>query len=201
MVSAPTTRPPISPGAEQVADLCGNGTFIGYSMGGRFALLAALARPDVVERLVLIGATAGLTTGAEREARGSLDDERARRVEALGVDAFVSEWLQGPMFEGLPDDPGGLEHRRRNTVAGLTGSLRSSGTGRQPSVWPQLDRIRVPALVIAGERDTKFVTIGRDLAAALPRGSLATIPGAGHAAHVEAPNATIDCIAEFLTSG
>jgi 2-succinyl-6-hydroxy-2,4-cyclohexadiene-1-carboxylate synthase len=39
----------------------GAGTYVGYSMGGRVALHAALAHPDSVRALVLIGATAGIS--------------------------------------------------------------------------------------------------------------------------------------------
>ena len=45
-------------------------TLAGYSLGGRLALLFALACPERVERLVLIGATAGIEDDAERAARG-----------------------------------------------------------------------------------------------------------------------------------
>ena len=38
-------------------------------MGGRIALHAALALPERVERLVLIGASPGIADPAEREAR------------------------------------------------------------------------------------------------------------------------------------
>lgn len=192
---------PIAEGAAAVAELAGPGTYVGYSMGGRFALLAALTRPDCVERLVLIGATAGLADASDRAHRRGLDDERARRAERIGVDAFLAEWMSAPMFAGLPPDPEGLEHRRRNGVAGLAASLRSSGTGSQPSVWERLHEITVPTLVLAGALDTKFVDIGRRLAAALPSGRFVEVPAAGHAAHLEAPDTTIDTVVRWLDDG
>lgn len=192
---------PIAGGAAAVADLAGAGTYVGYSMGGRFGLLAALTRPDLVERLVLVGATAGLADASDRAHRLGLDDERARRLERIGVDAFLAEWMSAPMFAGLPPDPEGLAHRRRNDVAGLAASLRTSGTGSQPSVWDRLHEIAVPTLVLAGEFDTKFVGIGRRLAAAIPAGRFAEVAAAGHAAHLEAPDATIDTIVRWLDDG
>jgi 2-succinyl-6-hydroxy-2,4-cyclohexadiene-1-carboxylate synthase len=185
-------------GAEQVAAVGGPGTYVGYSMGGRFALFAALARPDLVQRLVLIGATAGIDDAIEREERIRLDDRRADRIEEIGVDAFLDEWLAGPLFATLPCDPVEIEHRARNTPAGLAHSLRTAGTGRQASLWNRLGEIDVPVLVIAGERDDKFSDIGRRMTARLRDARFVQIAGTGHAAHAEAPTATADAIAAWL---
>jgi 2-succinyl-5-enolpyruvyl-6-hydroxy-3-cyclohexene-1-carboxylate synthase/2-succinyl-6-hydroxy-2,4-cyclohexadiene-1-carboxylate synthase len=48
--------------------------------------------------------------------------------------------------------------------------------------------------VLAGERDEKFVALGRRLAAALPRAELEIVPGAGHALALEAPAAVAAAI-------
>ncbi|MFW2333625.1 alpha/beta fold hydrolase [Ilumatobacter sp.] len=194
-------RTGIAPAAIAAAGLGGAGTYIGYSMGGRVALLAALARPDLVERLVLIGATAGIDDEHDRATRRASDDDRATRVEHVGVGRFLDEWLAAEMFADLPADHDGLAHRQRNTAAGLAHSLRTGGTGRQPSVWGRLHEIEVPALVLAGANDTKFVDLGERLAEGLPHADFVTIADAGHAAHVESPRATVDVIAGWLADG
>lgn len=184
-----------------LAELAGSGTYIGYSMGGRFALAAALAAPQIVERLVLIGATAGLTDATDCAERLRLDGERADRVEAIGVDQFLDEWLAAPLFATLPPERRGLEHRRRNTASGLAHSLRWSGTGNMgSSMWDALETLTMPVLVLAGELDTKFTDIGRDMTRRLPDATFSTVPGAGHAAHAEQPSVTSDIIAEWLRS-
>ena len=53
-------------GARLIADEGGEATYLGYSMGGRFALHVALANPDLVRGLVLLGATAGLDDPTEQ---------------------------------------------------------------------------------------------------------------------------------------
>lgn len=193
-------RSDIRSGASQLAALAGRGTYVGYSMGGRTALLAALEPGSRVERLVLIGATAGIADADERLDRQRLDEQRAERLELIGLDRFLDEWLAAPMFAGLPADRRGLDHRRRNTVAGLAHSLRTWGTGRQDSLWERLDQIRLPVLVVVGELDTKFTELGQRLVDRLPDATLAAISGAGHAAHTERPDATADVVAAWLDS-
>ena len=189
---------PITAAGEPLATVAGQGTYVGYSMGGRFALVAALARPDLVRRLVVIGATPGIDDGTERAERRALDDGRAALIEDHGVAAFLDEWLASPMFAGLPDDQHDLAHRRRNTADGLASSLRTAGTGSQPSLWGRLHEITGPVLVLAGERDTKFTAIGRRMSERLPNATFATVVGAGHAAHTEEPEQTARIIADWL---
>lgn len=185
--------------ADEIPRLGGTGTYVGYSMGGRHLLAAAASRPAQIERLVVIGAHAGLTDPDDRAARVAEDEARARRVEEVGAEAFVEEWLAMPMFAGVPFSEHDRRHRRRNTAAGLAASLRLAGTGSQEPVWDALAGITVPTLVLAGERDAKFVEIGRRIAAAIPTATFDVIPGTGHATFGEAPEATADVIATWLT--
>lgn len=178
--------------------LAERGTYVGYSMGGRIALVAAATGAPQIERLVLIGATPGIVDGAQRAERRRLDEERAQRIERIGVDDFLDEWLAMPMFARLPADEDDIANRRRNTAAGLAHSLRAYGTGSQTPVWDRLATIEVPVLVLAGELDISFVEVGSRLAAALPHGTFTIIPGAGHAAHIERPEATVGAITRWL---
>lgn len=180
-------RAAISPSGEALARLGGSGTWVGYSMGARFALHAALAPTHHIERLVLIGATAGMEDNDERADRRALDEQRAVTIETRGVDAFLDEWLAMPMFASLPADQDALAHRRRNSGAGLASSLRLSGTGNQESLWHRLREIDVPVLLLAGEHDSKFVGVGQRMAAALPNALFTAIADAAHAAHTEQP--------------
>jgi len=146
----------------------GRATYVGYSMGGRVALHAALAHPSDVERLVLIGATAGIDDPNDRAARRAADEELADRIERIGVESFVDEWLANPLFDGLTDVTAMRADRLRNTAAGLAASLRLTGTGTQTPLWDRLGSIAVPVLVLAGARDIKFRALGERLAATLP---------------------------------
>lgn len=188
------TRLDLAGTAAALAEQTGRATYVGYSLGGRVALRLALGHPEVVERLVLVGATAGIDDPAERTARRAHDEELARSVEQDGVDAFLDRWLAQPLFATLPPERAGREARRANTAAGLAASLRLSGAGTMDPPWwdelPALAAAGIPVSVVAGEQDLKFRALGERLATGIgPTARLVLVPGAGHACHLEQPEA------------
>lgn len=174
----------------------GRGTYIGYSMGARLALHVALEQPFVVERLVLLGGTAGLESDDERHARRVADDALADAIERDGVAVFLDRWLAQPMFANVPDD---RADRLRNSAAGLATSLRLTGTGAQDNLWGRLHELNMPVLVMAGEHDTKFTDIGHRMVKSIGHNATFTpVPNAGHAAHLEQPSASLAVVREWL---
>ena len=159
----------------------------GYSMGGRIALAFALAHPDRLARLVLVGASPGLADPALRAARARADEALATRVEAIGIEAFASEWGAQPLLAGQP--PSAHADRLRNTPAGLAAALRGLGTGVMAPLWDRLPELAPPVTLVVGERDAKFRAVAEAMLPALHDAELVVVPGAGHAAHLEAPAA------------
>ncbi len=184
--------------ADALASVGGAGCYVGYSMGGRVALHTALRHPGVVERLVLIGATAGIDDDDERSARRTSDNELADRIIRRSVPAFLDEWLDNPLFAGLTASSAMRDDRLRNTATGLASSLRLAGTGTQEPLWDRLGEIRCPVLVIVGERDSKFTALGERIVDGVGDGRMVIVPGSGHSVHLERPAATVAAIADFL---
>jgi 2-succinyl-6-hydroxy-2,4-cyclohexadiene-1-carboxylate synthase len=170
-------------------------TLAGYSMGGRIALHAALSLP--LERLVLIGSSPGIADAAERAARAAEDAALADRIETIGLEAFVREWAAQPLFAGMPRGVAELaeEDRLRNTASGLAAALRGLGVGIMPPLWDRLGSLTIPVDLVVGERDEKFRAVAERMASALPSGRVVVVPGAGHAAHLEAPDAVVELLA------
>jgi len=177
----------------------GPGTYLGYSMGGRTALHLALARPDLVERLILIGATGGLDNEHERSDRRAADELLADRIEAIGVDEFVDEWLRQPLFSALDENVAHRTERCTNTADGLARSLRTCGTGTQRPLWSELNQLEMPVLVLAGASDAKFSELGARLCASIgANATFAAVPESGHSAHLENPTGTAVLIRGWL---
>jgi 2-succinyl-6-hydroxy-2,4-cyclohexadiene-1-carboxylate synthase len=171
-------------------------TLVGYSQGGRIALHVALALPHRVTRLVLIGASPGLADEAEREQRRLADERLAERIECLTIDDFARQWAQTPILADIPPDIAAISHadRLQSTPHGLAAALRNLGTGALPHLWERLPHLQMPTTLLAGERDTKFTALAHEMARRIPRATVTIVPGAGHAVHLERPDAVIEAL-------
>lgn len=180
--------------ADMLAAIGGDGTYVGYSLGGRACLHLAVMYPHLVDRLVTIGANPGIDDADERAERRLADDALTARMYEVGLEAFLLEWTALPLFGGLHLTPEQMADRLRNTPDGLASSLRMAGTGAQGSLWPRLRELNMPVLAIAGEQDHKFASIAQQIAAAVPEGVAYLVPGAAHAAHLQSPELVIAAI-------
>ena len=181
-------------------------TWIGYSLGGRTALQVAGRHPDAVSALVLEGASPGLATAEEREARSAGDEALAQMIEQEGLERFVDHWASIPLWASQERNLSGPQREalRQQRLAqrgvGLANSLRGMGTGAQSWLGDRLNEMRVPVLLTAGSLDTKYVGIAHEMASELPEATVRVIEDAGHAAHLERPEAFNAVVLEFLRS-
>jgi pimeloyl-ACP methyl ester carboxylesterase len=150
---------------------------VGHSDGAPVALLTALARPDLVRRLVL----ASGVFHHDGWAPGAIDlDEETM--------AFFTEWHG----EVSPDGPGHFLvlaaklHRMQSEEPTLTVAELAGYPG--------------PALVMVGD-DEDEIPMEHTLALrqGLPRSQLAVVPGAGHGLPVDKPELFNRLVVEFLT--
>ncbi len=179
---------------------------LGYSMGGRAAIAAAVANPRKFSSLVLVGATAGIADSSLRRERILADQALADRIERRGVPAFVEEWMALPIFAsqsclGAEALEKARLQRLRNRAVGLANSLRGMGAGAQEPLFGLLDRFAGPVLLVVGERDAKFREIAASLEAAFPDARTEVLEAAGHGAHLEMPEAFGRVVLAFLAAG
>ncbi len=187
--------------ADLLTEVGGRGVYVGYSMGGRTALHAALTHPDLVDGLVLIGATPGLTEAEDRAERRRADDDLAERLVEFGLPAFLDRWLALPLFAGLDDEAAARSARLTNRPDGLAASLRHCGTGSQEPLWGRLGEIEVPVLAVVGDQDHKFTAIAERMTAGLTAttAEVLVLPGT-HAVHLERPRECATAIAERIAT-
>jgi 2-succinyl-6-hydroxy-2,4-cyclohexadiene-1-carboxylate synthase len=176
------------------------GTWVGYSMGARLCLQLALDRPALVESLVLMSGTAGIAGARERRTRRDADERLANDVQRDGVGPFLERWLDQRLFETLPRDLSQLEIRTRgNTVARLQHQLRDLGQGAQEPLWGRLGSLEMPVLVMTGQWDRTYGDLGARMAAAIgDNATIAVISKAGHALHLERPEAVAHELTTWL---
>ena len=177
--------------------------WLGYSMGGRIALMAATLVPERCAAIVLEGASPGLADPEERAQRAQRDEALARSIEEEGLDQFVDYWERLPLFASQtrlsPKVRQSLRKQRLgNNPRGLAHTLRGAGAGVQPPVHEQLPHITIPVLCLIGEEDTKFRAIAEAMYRELPDGRISVIASAGHAPHLERPELFNRVVLDFL---
>ncbi|MDX2170160.1 MAG: 2-succinyl-6-hydroxy-2,4-cyclohexadiene-1-carboxylate synthase [Deltaproteobacteria bacterium] len=178
---------------------------LGYSLGGRVALGLAVEQPQRVGALVLESSSPGLAAPVERAARRAADATLAARLARDGLPAFVDAWMAQPLFASqarlAPARRAAARAQRLdNRIEGLAGSLRGLGSGAQPSYWPRLAALPMPVLLLAGGLDAKFTGIARAMRARIPRAALRIVADAGHAVHLEQPQAYREAVSSFLAA-
>ncbi len=176
------------------------GAAVAYSMGARIALHAAVRHPRAFSALVLVGGTPGSEDETQRRSRRAADESLAEWMEGERIDRIVDFWQDQPVFATQDDDlvaaqrPGRLEHDPRTLAA----MLRTTGQGAIEPLWGRLGKIAAPVLAIAGEHDDKYAAIAERMVAELQDGRVAIVPDAGHAVHLEQPEAVARLVGDFL---
>lgn len=167
-------------------------TVAGNSLGGWMAVRLTLARPDLVERLVLIDA------GGYRDQ----DWDRIEELTDVSTLAHVRR-LYEALFHRTPfllamSLHGFLQAYSSRAVKSI---LRS--TTEAHAYGPEeLATIEQPTLLIWGEHDGLFrIEVARAMAGYLPNARLVTLPDAGHAVHWEKPEAMTEAIDAFRREG
>jgi 2-succinyl-6-hydroxy-2,4-cyclohexadiene-1-carboxylate synthase len=185
---------------DALADIAFGKVLIGYSMGARMSLHAVLQHSYAMTGLVLVSGTPGIEDDTERAARVQADEELASRIETIGTTAFIQEWIRQPLFAKSKFSNEEIQDRSRNTPASLATSLRKCGTGQQESLWPQLQDINIPVLLICGSRDGKFTEIAKRMNQLIPQSTLRILDKAGHNAHLDQPEAFAQAVNWWLQS-
>jgi len=176
----------------------------GYSMGGRVALNFAIAKPNMVNGLILESTSAGIKNGKEKEARKKSDEELASYLENNTIEDFSAMWLEQELFGTLrrfSNDR--LKHikqdKAKNSKIGLVNSLRGFGTGVMPYLAPELVKLKIPVFLITGGLDDKFTQINLNLKKSLPSAKHKIISTSGHNVHLEEPKKFVEAVNSFLS--
>jgi 2-succinyl-6-hydroxy-2,4-cyclohexadiene-1-carboxylate synthase len=185
---------------DAIAQVATGMVLIGYSMGARMALHAALQHPHSMTGLVLVSGTPGIEDASERAARVKSDEELATHIESVGTSVFIEEWIRQPLFALSEFGDDEIRDRCRNTAASLASSLRMCGTGQQDPLWSLLHEIDIPVLLVAGSRDEKFCVIANRMHQLMPHSTLCILDNAGHNAHLDQPVAFCDSVNNWLES-
>jgi pimeloyl-ACP methyl ester carboxylesterase len=157
---------------------------IGHSMGGIVAMTTALAYPERIAGLVLLG------TASECSARVAGWYERiARAAETDGLAGLASA-----IYGGVPPRP------LRGDAPGLAHVTRCLASLAADPLTPRLAAIACPALLVVGEKDPMGAGASVIIQRHLREATLEVVPECGHWLHVDAADALLAALDRFLAT-
>lgn len=175
---------------------------VGLSMGGNVVLQFAIQHPNLCRSIVVAGCGAG-TTNRERFERDV--EEIVALLRNEGMHAFAEVYSLGATR--LPyrrKDPRGWAEFREQLAghSALGSALTQLGVQRRrPTVFSmkeELNRLRVPALVLLGDEDEPCVDPGVFMKRQIPSAGLAVIPQSGHTINLEEPHLFNQAVLDFF---
>jgi len=183
----------------------GPAALVGVSLGGGTALQVAVARPDLVRALVLVGSGIGGHEWSEDIKRAWKEEEAAfmRGDLDAAVEVNLRTWVDGPHRSADQVEPavrqkvGQMQRRALELYA--EGGEAAEEEALVPDIGERLGEISVPTLVLVGELDVPDMhTIAARLQREIPGARGARIAGAAHAPTMERPDEFTQLVVQFL---
>jgi pimeloyl-ACP methyl ester carboxylesterase len=168
---------------------------VGSSMGGYLAFELWREAPERIAALALLGSRATPDTPEQRLAR----DDSIQLLGERGREPFWEDLAPRLFAQGV--DPAVVARAHEVALAQpVTGLVATQETIRdRADSRPTLGTIDVPVLVLVGEEDRLTPPADAEaMAAGLADARLVRIPGAGHLAALERPDAVAAELAAFL---
>ena len=157
----------------------------GLSLGGYMSLLFHATYPQRTRALLILDTGPGFRKDEAREGWNAQARRTAERFEQDGMARVAA----------LKASHTGGTHR---SAQGLALAARGMLTQRDARVMESLPGIGVPALVLVGADDAPFLQSADVMAAKIAGAQKVVIPGAGHVANVDQPDAFNAAVRSFL---
>jgi len=188
--------------AEEVVGLLGaarvdRAAVVGLSMGGYLSFELYRRYPSLFRALALCDTRASADTPEGAAGRETF----AKNAIEKGLH-WVADEMTPKLLKPQPDPAAVREVRAligQGTPAGVAAAQR--GMAKRPDSFPTLAQISCPTLVVVGAEDTLTPPADAEkMAAAVKGAKLVQIPGAGHLANIETPEALNKALLDFLGS-
>lgn len=168
---------------------------VGYSLGGRLALQAAVANPDLYSGLILISSHYGIEDRVEREKRVLEDKVWAERFRKEEWELLTKAWNG----RGVLKSSNVIERCERDYQRDrLASALELWSTGNQHYLKESLESLNIPVLYMVGEKDEKYVKLANSLRLFHPLSNIWIARESGHRLPWHQPKAFIKQLTNFI---
>lgn len=168
---------------------------MGYSQGGRLALHALQAEPQFWSGCILMSAGIGITE-TEKAARIENDNRWANRFLSEDFGKTLRSWNSQTVFQNSAAEPERLESRFNRRQ--LADCLINWSVSRQQNFMHFLKQAPVPVLYLSGEFDSRYTTLGIEMASLNHRIENRVVSSAAHRVLFDQPQITADLISQWL---
>ena len=176
--------------------------FVGHSVSAMIGVLAAAQRPELFERLVLVGPSPRYVDDGDYHG-GFSQAEIDELLETM--DGNYLGWSQhiAPVIMGVPDRPElGEELASSFCRSDPAIARRFARTTFLSDNRGDLPRVTTPALVLQTREDAIAPpAVGRYVAGALPHGELVVLDATGHCPNLSAPDQVVAAVRRWLDPG
>jgi 3-oxoadipate enol-lactonase len=184
--------------AEAVKDAAAGDQIIvlGNGYGGFVALQMAIRHPAIASRLILADCGAAFSQAGRDAFRNMAAASRAKGLSAI-TDVAMRR-LFAPEFQAQHPD---LMQGRREAFLKTDPEVLQAACAQlaELDLRGELARVTVPVLVLVGEHDEATPPpMSHELAAGLPNARLKVLAGCAHVPQLQAPEAFLDAIGDFL---
>ncbi len=179
--------------------LDGPAAVVGCSFGGRVALELAGARPDLVDRLVLIAPGLASTEWSEESKAGFAEEEAlVEQGDLAGAGAQQARmWLAPDASDDVRELTAAMTVRSYEQQLPFEGEVRA--VWPEPSAETRAAELDMPILLVVGDADrAEQLPLAARLAAEIPNARLETVAGAGHLPSIERPDELNRLLLDFL---
>lgn len=171
-------------------------TLVGHSIGGMIAQGFALAHPEAMQALVLIGTAASFPEEQRRFARHRAATARHEGLAPI-IPPTLERWFTPETRTQRPD-----------ILDRVVKSIRANDPAIYAAMWdmiaslnlaPRLAEINCPTLIMTGDQDPICPPgVAQAMHASITGSQWAIIPNAAHMCTLEQPGFINDCLARFL---
>ena len=181
--------------ADSVADILARApaqfALVGTSYGGNLAMEVALAAPQRVTALWLMGCDPAAPQAGGPDLAGGLE---ATPDAVIGM-------LAGLVVHKDATDSAAIFQEMARAVGGAAGAAQARALGGRAGISERLSELTMPVLALWGADDALVPSaVGRLLADALPNSQLYQLTGCGHLPSLEKPAESAVLFSQFLRS-
>lgn len=171
----------------------------GYSLGGRLALHALRAAPELYDQAILVSTNPGLIRDKDKEDRARADQQWARKFLESSWNPLLAEWNGQSVFKNSLEEP--LRFEVNYARPQLAQALVDWSLSRQEDFRPLVSKQSSKILWVSGEKDIKYASIAMELKRNAPALQVEIFEKSSHRVLFDQPGELARVMIDFVQEG